>query len=330
MRTELTKQLNILSRRAKIVERLNNTFKQLGGKVFIDRWDLEGLHFTNNISLTYENDSIKIKQLMNRFRNKNPKAVQRWVECLDELLRDYDNTTYKIRQQIRSENGIKTQSLYGDKIKENNLTAQGWNKGLTGPANPNYGKHPHSPEFLKWLSESRKGAGNPMYGTRYSDEYKKAKSEFMKGRILRGEFTPNTNNRLTHRDIWFNGVCYRSSWEVLFAATHKTYAYEKLRIPYTLDNESHVYIVDFVDHDAKIAVEIKPYELLTKQHNDIKINALKEWAKQNGYEVQIWMQNEITELAKNTDLSIFDETIQTKLGTLIKNEAAFNQRNFQA
>lgn len=327
MRSKESIELITIKRRLKVVNKLNELIKQLGGNVFIDRWDIECIHFTNGVSLYYKDDHIKIRQLLTRLRSKNLKSVQRWVLCLDDLLHNYDDVTFKIRQQIRSENGLKTQSLYGDKIKKNNLTAQGWNKGLKGSDNPNYGKHPHSPEFLKWLSESRKGAGNPMYGTRYSDEYKKAKSEFMKGRILRGEFTPNTNNRLTHYDIEYRGKRYRSSWEVLFAHTHPDYEYEKLRIPYILNGKSHVYIVDFVNHTTKTAVEIKPSELMNKQNNDVKINALKKWAAQNGYSVQLLMQNEITELAKNTDLSVFSEDVQNKLNTLINNETSYKARN---
>ena len=317
-------QAAVAARRATAVKMFNQRIEESGSSIRLVEQSYDGLLFSNGKRIEY--NSAFYKSMLRYFHSP---SYQTQLSRLGDLLDNWKGTAKEIAFSLHSKGGKKAQALHGDEIIKNNLTAHGQNKGITGPASSSYGRK-LSEDLKKRLSESHKGAGNPMYGKHHDDAYKKAKSEYMKRMILQGNFTPNTNNRLTHYDIVYQGVRYRSSWEVLFAATHKNFEYEKLRIPYQLNETSHVYIVDFVDHQAKIAVEIKPYELLNKHNNNVKIDALKEQAKQAGYTVQVLMQNDIVELAKHTDLTIFDDKTREKLETLIKNEVSFNQRNFKA
>jgi len=143
---------------------------------------------------------------------------------------------------------------------------------------------------------------------------RKFNSELMTEKILRGEFTPKTNNRNTHWDSYLNGVCYRSSWEAYYHYLYPNLEYEKLRIPYVdVTGKEKVYIVDFVDHDRNIVVEIKPSGLTKKQNELLKIDALKEWAKINEYSVLIISEYELFNKPLPDDLTMFDENTQRKL-----------------
>ena len=296
----------------KCIEKYNSILEQFGQKLRVVDWQPK-------IGMTLSNGKVFSGRDLGLVRNmltRNENDV--WRQRFDEII-DNPSVAVEIKREQRSANGKKSWEKVGKfRYEENkhflNPTGTPWNKGQKGVV-----KHgPRSEEFKRQLSESRKGSGNPMYGTRHSDDYKKAKSEFMKGRIERGEFTPNTNNRLHHRDIEYKGKTYRSSWEVLFAAVNPEYEYEKLRISYTLNNERHIYIVDFVDHNAKVAVEIKPIELQHKHNNDVKIAALKDWASVNGYKVLILNQDDIIDIRDKVILEEyeFSDEIMNKLLTI--------------
>ena len=146
----------------------------------------------------------------------------------------------------------------------------------------------------KWLSETRKGEGNPIH--RISDEnrikWKNTLSKQVKERIKLGTWTPYITNSWCHSRIKIQFVRkgetitqnVRSSWEAFYQLMNPEYQYEKLRIPYEINEEWHNYIVDFINVKNKLVVEIKPKseELTTK--NKLKKKALLKWCLENQYE----------------------------------------------
>jgi hypothetical protein len=110
-----------------------------------------------------------------------------------------------------------------------------------GRANPRKGKTgfknvPCTEENKLKLSISRKGSGNPNWGKSPSLESREKQSSTLKTKILNGEYTPKSNNRLTHYNIIHNNKTFRSSWEVIFIIYikiiyTKTFAYHISILP---------------------------------------------------------------------------------------------------
>ena len=120
-------------------------------------------------------------------------------------------------------------------------------------------------------------------------------STIMKLKILNGEFTPKTSNRLNHKRLTsdITGIKnYRSNWEVQFHENFPNLLYEKLRIKYSYKNKIHVYIVDFIDDIEQIIYEIKPKSMCDNEKTICKLNAAKEWCIKNNYTLKIITENE--------------------------------------
>ena len=150
-----------------------------------------------------------------------------------------------------------------------------------------YGKKIHSNETKLKISEKNSGKNNGMYGKKMNEEQRKKHSQLMRNKILDGSFTPNTNNRNTHWESSLDEIKYRSSWEALYKFFNPNSIYEKLRIKYSYNDEEKIYIVDFVDEINKLAIEIKPKNILKDEKSKIKIEFLREWCKENDYEIII-------------------------------------------
>ena len=120
-------------------------------------------------------------------------------------------------------------------------------------------------------------------------------SKKMKERILNGEITPKTTNRLNHKRLYSDVTGlknYRSNWEVMFHEAFPALKYEKLRIKYIYKDIDHVYIVDFIDEINKIVYEIKPKSMCDDEKNKCKISAALIWCELNGYKFKIITENE--------------------------------------
>lgn len=160
----------------------------------------------------------------------------------------------------------------------------------------NKGKNKDNSELYAKMSADRTGAGNPMYGRVRGPEYRALKSRIAKELIRSGKFTPNVMNSRTSKSLLWNGRKYRSSWEVIFARCNPSYSYETLRVPYSFEGRDRNYLVDFVDHEQKIAVEIKPDSQAASNICIAKMDALQEWTATNGYTIQHLGDDEIGSL----------------------------------
>jgi len=245
-----------------------------------------------------------------RFLNRITSKEKIWIKNTDALLAGRI-TEDEIRSNICRKGGQKCWEKHSSRIVENLNTGTPWNKDMKGvyPYKP----PPMSDEDKRRISEQNSGEKNGMFGKKMSNEGKEYLSKLMKDKILQGKFTPNTNNRQTHYEVTFAGKKFRSSWEAVFYAANLDFEYETLRIPYMFNGKEYIYIVDFVNHTAKIAVEVKPKELLTDQKTVAKLAALKSWSETNGYQYKIVSQNEIKELVEIIDITQFDSTTKVKI-----------------
>ena len=254
---------------------------------------------TSNTNVTFRTDGYVYRKFLDLYR-EDTQVISMVNEFFnsDENIRSQAYVKLKaIRCAIAGVKGGETlktlkqnDSVYRQSVIEkfrntrtlNNKPA--WNKGLT--------KYDHSGVLA--IAQA-KIDNNPMSGSAMSDDAKLHLSNVMKQKILDGTFTPNSNNRNTHWNSVYNGKTYRSSWEALFHSNNIDYEYESLRIKYIFDGRSRVYIVDFVCHVEKVAVEVKPAELLNDDNTIAKIKSLVEWCDDNDYTLILadaeWLYN---------------------------------------
>lgn len=174
---------------------------------------------------------------------------------------------------------------------------------------------PRGIEFIKNLSESRKGINNPVHKQTKETRDKMAlnNSIKMKEKILKGEFTPNITNS------WANSKCrlkladniyVRSSWEAVFYILNPNCLYEKIRIEYLYKDKRYIYITDFVDIDNKIIYEIKPNSEKNNGKYKEKIKALKKWCSLNNFNYKIISNDWFKENAKKVHYEKYDPKIK--------------------
>lgn len=137
--------------------------------------------------------------------------------------------------------------------------------------------------------EYRQKLKDNHYSHRMTETEKKLRSEWLKTRIANGDWTPKVNNSWTHWTVNIDGKKFRSSFEGLFYLYNKivnnaNLEYEKLRIPYQYENETKIYIVDFISNVDKKCFEIKPNSLTEDPKNIAKQKALQDWCAENKFE----------------------------------------------
>lgn len=121
----------------------------------------------------------------------------------------------------------------------------------------------------------------------YTEETRLKHSNTMKTKILKGEFTPKSNNRRTWKRIYKDGNAFRSSWELKFynycLENSIEVEYESLRLSYEYKGIKHIYITDFISHTEKKVYEIKPNSMIDDKVL-VKEKYASKWCKDNGYE----------------------------------------------
>jgi len=292
------------------ITNFNNILKNLNQTLFAEIISVNEIKLSNGLTLTTERD---IRLCKRRIMTGHPV----WKNTFDRLYSidvsirvDAEKAARAVTSKI---GGAACQLIHGDKIKENLNTGIPWNKGTKG-------NYPYSTtvtaETKQKISQANIGSKNGMYGTVMSAEDKLHRSNIMKEKILNGTFTPNSNNRNTHWDAFYKNKKYRSSWEALYQYFDKDAEYETIRIPYVYNNKEHIYIVDFVNHDIKTLIEVKPEELMYDEKTKAKINAAKEWCTTNGYTVIIANKEYFINKKFPTNLDNFDENTQNKIRKL--------------
>lgn len=141
---------------------------------------------------------------------------------------------------------------------------------------------------VKWNDESFR---KKMEEVTIKYNVRERQSQTMKDMILRGEFTPKSENRKRAKRVFsdITNINYRSTWELKFHEENLNLIYENKRIPYfdTTQNDWRVYIVDFEDAQNKILFEIKPTSELGEQNYKDKCKYTEEWCRENGYQFKV-------------------------------------------
>jgi hypothetical protein len=244
-------------------------------------------------------------------RIMNTKVID-WVKNIDRILSG-EISEKEIKAISFAIGGHAVQRKHGEKIKHQLNTGVPWNKGLKG----NYPHHIPCKETTKTkISEKNSGSRNGMYGKTLSVEHKEKKSRRMKQLILSGAFTPNSNNRNTYWEASLDGYKFRSSWEALYQYINEFAEYETLRIEYELNGIKKIYIVDFVDHQNKQVIEVKPKELCHGPIYEAKIIALRNWAALHNYTVVVATKDFFKEHSEKIDFTRFDPDTQLKIKKL--------------
>lgn len=284
--------------------KINNRLEEFSQKTRIT--DLTVGRVTLNTGLILSGNAAGkfIKRVMNV-------KILDWVKNIDKLLSG-EVSDKQIKAISFAIGGKACQKLHGTKLRKNLNTGTPWNAGTAGQ---NIGtKGPRPQEIKDKISQKNSGTRNGMFGVKMSDKEKEHLSNTMKDKILKGEFTPNSNNRNTHWESMFNGVKYRSSWEAWYQYVNPTAEYEILRISYVLGSATKIYIVDFIDHASKLVIEVKPKELCTGEVFEAKMKALTNWAINNQYDVLVvdkeWL---IKNPVHTKDLVKFDEATIKKI-----------------
>lgn len=151
-----------------------------------------------------------------------------------------------------------------------------------------YCKNANHSDYMKSMYKNDKEAMIAKHNKGHTEETRKMHSEKIKLMILEGKFTPNSNNRRTWKRIEFNGIKFRSSWELKFyrycLEKQLPVEYESLRLKYKFKDNNHVYITDFIDRTNKVLYEVKPNSLLEDDRVKAKEDAALKWCNKNGYE----------------------------------------------
>lgn len=222
----------------------------------------------------------------------------------------------RIKREISTKGGQKAWELHGDKMTKNlnNGVRPPWNKGIKTGLEPwNKGLTKHNSDKIKTLfSDTRHGKDNPAFGTKISDENKLKSSLRVKEAIKNGTWTPHPHNSMTSKNIVFNGVKFRSSWEVCFYHLNPKTEYETIRIPYiTPEKINRIYIVDFIDREKRVLYEIKPKSKLGDMN--IKLPFVLSWCKDNGFGFEMITEDYFKSHKSKIDFSVFNDDIKNKL-----------------
>lgn len=243
------------------------------------------IFFSNKLSLSQRCSSLECKKILTSIKSKeNEKKMdattrQRKAYKISQALKGRVVFTEEMRDQCRRRNLGKKQS---DITKRKRVETR-----------KNNGTPWHTEDTKLKISNSnvatsKTEAHKEKLKTIFTDEYRKLHSDAMKRKILTGEFTPCITNSWTK---WKSFVkCktgeikkFRSNWEAAFWLLNEYTEYENIRIPYIIDGENKIYIVDFSDKLNKILYEIKPNSTKNTKQNTVKYDAAINWCKENGW-----------------------------------------------
>lgn len=292
------------------IEKFNKILKEHNQQLQAEKITGKKVVLSNGLVLTSERDVRLCKKRIML-------GDRLWRENFDSIYSINKEQRLSAEKECKSlisvKGGINCQKKHKEKIKSNLNTGIPWNKGMRG----NYPyAYPCSEDAKKRIGDANRGVKNGMFGKNHSIEYKQEQSQRMKELILLGKFTPNSNNRNTHWDSFYQDKKYRSSWEALYQYFDKEAEYETLRIPYRFDNRDYIYIIDFVNYKTKTVVEVKPKELLSDKKTQAKVSAAQDWCNDNGYNFVIADKAYFISQTIPKNLAEFDTKTQIKIKNL--------------
>ena len=294
-------------------------------KKIIKDFDYENLSYLNNLiySLMIEYQEIK---KVNRILYKNflingIESSSKYLNhpVIKDLLVDNFNPNHfeKTRDNLyfinlnRKNKEDILKKIYNDKFDEYNKKYYPENFSICTICTKEYKRYniygisKHKSEKTCSMECYRKNFKSYM-----TQERKEKQSNSIKNTIRKGLFTPNVFNSNTRKNIELKNdlvsIKFRSSWELLFYVMNDCYEYEKLRITYVYDKKERIYLVDFINHRDKIAIEIKPKNKKNDTKNKLKNDSLIKWCEINNYEMHIITEEDL----KKHDYELFREKIK--------------------
>jgi len=305
---------NEISRHNNHRNKLNDVLEKNNQLLRVKNYSPTKSVLSNGLVIERRNDVITL----NRRILKSP-----YVTMFDLLYNIDSNIREKYYRQMKHDiakkGGLGCQDKHGDKIRNNLNTGNPWNKDIqTGLSPWNKGLTKEDDDRLLKLSCDRMGEGNPSFGVIPTKEQRYKQSVSVKKLIMNGDFTPNIHNSHTHWQVYYNNKKYRSSWEAFFHHFNQDYEYETLRIPYNIEGKDKIYIVDFVNHNTKHIVELKPMCRVNGKVERTKEECLSEWCYLNGYTYDILTEEYITDNIHRLADGVFDEETTRKLNATRK------------
>lgn len=201
-----------------------------------------------------------------------------------------------------------SKSKLGKKIKGGKHKVSAWNKGLISPNKGKTYEEIHG-EKAKILREQKSKITKEWWET--ADELalqKRWEGSSASGlkRVLAGTFNPHENRfkaiTTTVQTTKGGKVKCQGSWERIYIESLEVrndvveFRKDKIRLPYVLDNENRVYIVDFLvmfSSGKKELVEVKPLNLTETEENKAKFAAARKWCEENNATFVIVTEKEI-------------------------------------
>lgn len=299
-----------IERREKVnINQANDRLKSANQEIRVLKHPAKGkgpIELSNGRTIDAENEK---RRFIGELRN--PKYLSRMDVLYSTNYAEGEELRKQFKYDSCSAAGKRAWELKGDQIKQAFKERTPWNKGTKGLiVSSCKGVNKHNSERMMRVSESRKGEGNPCYGRRMTQAEKDEISLRMRKKILDGSFTPNTNNRRT-KPIYYKGIKFRSTWEILFYYHNPHIQFESVRIPYVFEGKERVYIPDFLDNENKRLVEIKPKELAFSEKEIAKHTAAREWCQNKRYSFEVITQYDLVNL--KIPAGEFDESIEHKL-----------------
>lgn len=302
---------------------INNHIKEFSNLTVLS-YNNKCFLLSNGLLLTDKESASLIRKICNKTRSK---TIENYFDNLYHIDPDIRIKTVKEIRTINAKNAAyKNIEKNGKNVAKGLFKFRANNKnfrsgfGLGGIEPWNKGKSKYDDIRLLNNSIRMKGDLNPSKKFGVSLQTRKKISTKVKENILSGKFTPSSNNRNKNFDCFYKNQKYRSSWEACFHSIFPEYEYEKLRIEYIDENmNKRVYIVDFVCHIKKIAIEVKPDSMFEKNPElIIKEKALQKWCDNNSYSYIRWNENKFRNYKNDIDLSLFNESISRKIRGLIE------------
>jgi hypothetical protein len=221
---------------------------------------------------------------------------------------DLQHLKREARKNSSRSGGINCQKIYGcEQLRNENKIV--WNRGVRGYK---ITKRVLSDEEKERRSLKMRETNNKRTKEQRKNAADKA-SKTMKNKIRTGDFTPNIHNSLTRNQINYRNITFRSSWEAAYYYLNPDVEYEKLRLDYVnLKGENKVYITDFIDHNKKYLVEVKPKSHINRCLP--KIISAKEWCSNNGYTFML--------ISEDYFINNIEEIIKSDLPDIVKNRIA--------
>lgn len=216
----------------------------------------------------------QVKSLLTR----HLKAAHQMTE--EDYVRKYNSPVISAEfQKVLSDNGTRTmQKLWSNPDFRDEHSQRVSERNNLNWKNPEYQELMSRNGKSQWDDLEYKTKMKQIIKESWNDPEIRAKHcASMKRYCNSEEGLKNITKRWTHYREEYNGITYKSSWEVILAKflerKHIKFEYENLIIPYVSNNQHHSYIPDFYLPDYNLIIEVKADWQIDSEITKIKADA---------------------------------------------------------